>query len=495
MLKSRHMKFAVKIGRLEEMEVEAILVFAWERDWPAQTELIDRALTGAIKKEAEKRHFEAKLGKMLKLSSLGKIPAEKVILLGLGQKGEMTPFKLQLALAKVVRELKEEQVETLATTNLTDLDIINSAVQGMLLGGYEFKKYQTKEDKGKQENKEKEVTFLVRDARELVSVKEKVNQAQIYAQAAIFARDLVNEPSSVTTPTYLANLAEKLSKTEDFSCQVYDKDAIEKQGMGALLGVAKGSDEPPRFIKLDYRHGKRKIVLVGKGITFDTGGLSLKPQEGMETMKMDMAGAAAILGIFSVIAQLRPKVHLIGLIPATENMPSGKAIKPGDIVKTYSGKTVEVINTDAEGRLILADALGLGVSLKPELMIDLATLTGACMVALGEEVAGLFANNAKLTADLKKAADEEGEKFWQMPLEDGYKELLKSEMADLKNVTGKKYGGAITAALFLEEFVDKVPWAHLDIAGPAWEERGTALMAKGGTGFGVRTILNFLQNL
>ncbi len=493
------MKFEVKIGRLEEAKAEALLVFAWENlpvgkqeTWPSQTELIDREVGGLLKKEAEKRHFEAKLGRIILLSTAEKIPAEKILLLGLGQKGEMTPFKLRLALAKVTGKLKEEHLETLALAECSELSLIEAAVEGLLLGSYEFKKYQTKENK---EIKEKEVTFLVKDARELVAVKDKVNHAEIFAQAAIFARDLVNEPSSVTTPSYLANLAEKLSKDDGFSCQVYDEKMMAKQGMGALLGVAKGSDEPSRFIKLDYRHGKKKIVLVGKGITFDTGGLSLKPQEGMETMKMDMAGAAAILAIFSVIAKLRPKVHLIGLIPATENMPSGKAIKPGDIVKTYGGKTVEVVNTDAEGRLILADALGLAISLKPDFIIDLATLTGACMVALGEEVAGLFTNQEKLGLEIKKAAQEVGEKFWPMPLEEDYKELLKSEVADLKNVTGKRYGGAITAALFLKEFVDKSPWAHLDIAGPAWEEKGTALVPRGGTGFGVRTVLQFLENL
>lgn len=488
------LKFEVKIGRLEEAETEAILVFAWEKDWPSQTELIDRELGGLLRKEAEKRHFEAKFGQILLFSTSEKIPAEKVILLGLGKKGEMNPYKLRLAMASVAGKLKEERIETLALTDLADLPLVEAAVEGILLGGYEFKRYKTKDET--KEIKETEVTLLVKDARELVSVKDKVNHAQIFAQSTIFARDLVNEPSSVTTPSYLADLAEKLAKTKGLSCKVLGKEEIEKQGMGALLGVAKGSDEPPKFIKLDFKNGKKKIVIIGKGITFDTGGLSLKPQEGMETMKMDMAGAAAILGIFSVISELRPKVHLIGLIPATENMPSGKAIKPGDIVKTFGGKTVEVVNTDAEGRLILADALGLGNTLKPDMMIDLATLTGACMVALGEEVSGLFTNQEKLGAEIKKASEEVGEKFWPMPLEENYKELLKSEVADLKNVTCKRYGGAITAALFLQEFVDKnIPWVHLDIAGPAWEEKGTALTSRGGTGFGVRTILNFLENL
>ncbi|MDZ7587183.1 MAG: M17 family metallopeptidase, partial [Patescibacteria group bacterium] len=288
---------------------------------------------------------------------------------------------------------------------------------------------------------------------------------------------------------------------------------------GGILGVARGSDEPPKLIRLEYKHPtlrpirhaqgeqvsakgevrpgwqNKKIVLVGKAITFDTGGLGLKPGEAMETMKLDMAGGAAILGVFSVLSRLKPKVWVVGFIPATENMPSGRALKPGDVLRIRNGKTVEVAHTDAEGRIILADALSLGVEEKPGLLLDLATLTGACMVALGEEIAGVFSTDKTAVEKLEKAAQEAGEKVWSLPLVKEYKEFLKSPVADLRNISKVKYGGAITAALFLEEFVDNVPWVHLDIAGPAYAEKDTPLVPQGGSGFGVRTILNFLENL
>jgi leucyl aminopeptidase len=267
--------------------------------------------------------------------------------------------------------------------------------------------------------------------------------------------------------------------------------------MGGLLGIAKGSDEDPKFIRLAYKGtGKKTIVLVGKGITFDSGGLSLKPDSGMETMKMDMAGAATVLGIFSALKTVKPAVNVVGLIAACENMPSGKAIKPGDVVTALNGKTIEIINTDAEGRVILADALSYASQFeKPDALIDLATLTGACMVALGEEIAGLFSNDKELAETLKTSAQKTGERVWEMPLVPEYRELIKGKVGDIKNSAGKKYGGAITAALFLENFVDpKIHWAHIDIAGPAFEEKGKPLTPYGGTGFGVRMLLDFINN-
>ncbi len=496
-----YMRFDIKIGNLQDSQSEAVVVFAWEEKWLSQAEEIDKKTDGLLKKEAEKKNFRAEQGKFLFLSSGEKLPAEKVILAGLGKKSETDEFSLRQVFAALARRLKEESVVSISLSSDNEFEFISAAVEGILLGGYKFKKYKTSFSSNETENKkdedkekELEVTILVKNARELVSVREAVTRGEIYSEATIFARDLVNEPSSVTTPGYLAEVANKLAKKEGYLIKIYDESEFGKLGMGALAGIARGSEESAKFIKLEYRHGKKKVIIVGKGITFDSGGLSLKPQDSMETMKMDMAGAAAILAIFSVIAKLRPKVDLIGLIPATENMPSGKAIKPGDIVKAYNGKTIEVLNTDAEGRVILADALAFGATLKPDAMIDLATLTGACMVALGEEIAGVFSKEEKLKEQITKAADTVGEKIWPMPLEKAYKPLLKSEVADIKNVSGKRYGGAITAALFLEEFVGNIPWAHLDIAGPAWEEKGTAFAPKGGTGFGVRTVLNFLQN-
>jgi leucyl aminopeptidase len=263
-----------------------------------------------------------------------------------------------------------------------------------------------------------------------------------------------------------------------------------------LLGIARGSDESPRFIRLSYRgNHKKNVCLVGKGITFDSGGLSLKPGSGMETMKMDMAGAADILGIFSVISGMKTGCNVTGLIAATENMPSGKAIKPGDIVSVLNGKTVEIVNTDAEGRVILADAISYAEKyVKPDEIIDLATLTGACIIALGEDVAGLFSNSTELSTRLLRSAKNTGERLWELPLISDYKTLLKSNVADIKNVSKSKYGGAITGALFIREFVpEKIPWAHMDIAGPAYAETDTPIAPAGGTGYGVRMLLDYLS--
>lgn len=462
--------------------------------------------------------FNLKIGKMEEVKSDGRVEwnsekksgeikiryenGRKIFVAGFC-KAELNINELQKISAKIGKKAKGEEIKNLAlvspeTGRHPVMGFTEAIIQGLLLGEYEFKKYKSKKvDEVEQVEKVvEEVTIVVKTANELIKTKEEAEKAEIYCQAVFLARDLVNEPSSLTTPSYLAHLAEKLGKENGFQTEIFGEKEMEKMGMGCLLGVSKGSDEEAKFIKMEYSplSGRsRTIVLVGKGVTFDTGGLSLKPSDGMETMKMDMAGAASILAVFSVLAKLKIKGHVIGLIPATENMPSGKAVKPGDILKSFSGKTVEVLNTDAEGRLILADALSYGLTLKPDIMIDLATLTGACMVALGEEIAGLFTKDEKLKTELLAAAGKSGEKIWPLPLEENYEELLKSNVADLKNVAGKKYGGAITAALFLQEFVGKTVWAHLDIAGPAWEEKGNELMPKGGTGFGVRTILNFLQ--
>jgi leucyl aminopeptidase len=265
--------------------------------------------------------------------------------------------------------------------------------------------------------------------------------------------------------------------------------------MGGLLGIARGSAEEPKFIHLTYSGGGKTVALIGKGITFDTGGLSIKSAKGMETMKRDMAGAAAILGVFRVLAELKPNVNVVGLIAATENMPGSRAIKPGDIVRAMNGKTIEILNTDAEGRVILADALSYAAEkIKPNAVVDLATLTGACVVALGEEIAGLFSNNVALSTKLKDAAVKSGERVWELPLASEYRDMMKSTVADVANATATRYAGAITAALFLSEFVpETLPWAHLDIAGPAYAEKRTAMSAVGGTGFGVRTILTYLE--
>jgi leucyl aminopeptidase len=307
----------------------------------------------------------------------------------------------------------------------------------------------------------------------------------------------VNEPPSVATARFIGETAQRLCRGRGLSTEVWNKKKIEAMKLNGLLAVNRGSVDEPRFIVIRYRppvKAKKRVALIGKGITFDSGGLSLKSGKGMETMKLDMAGGAAIIGAMSRLPEVEPAVEVTGYIPTTDNLPSGSAQKPGDIIRYLNGKTIEVLNTDAEGRLILADGLALAAKEKPDCMINLATLTGACVVALGTEVAGLFSNDQPLAEALLRAGKETGEKLWQLPLVKEYRDEIKSSVADMKNIGGS-YGGAITAALILQEFVDNIPWAHLDIAGPAFAEKEMLLSPKGGTGFGVRTLLRFLTSL
>jgi leucyl aminopeptidase len=314
------------------------------------------------------------------------------------------------------------------------------------------------------------------------------------AEAVNFARELVNEPAGSLPPRKLAEAAAKMAKERGLKCEVLDEKQIEKMGMEGLRAVSRGSEEPPRFIHLTYapKGAKRKVVLAGKGITFDSGGLDLKPADGMLRMKYDMAGAAAVLGTALGLSLLKPKVEVHALVPTTENMPGSRAYKPGDVVKPLNGKTVEIGNTDAEGRVVLADALGYARDLKPDEMIDVATLTGACVIAVGNLAAGLFTEDEAMARGLQTAAARAGEYLWRLPLYEEYKELIKGDIADLKNV-GPREGGAITAALFLKEFAQHPKWAHLDIAGAAFTEKDLPYSPKGGTGFAVRTLLEYLS--
>ncbi|HXI03111.1 MAG TPA: leucyl aminopeptidase, partial [Candidatus Saccharimonadales bacterium] len=323
--------------------------------------------------------------------------------------------------------------------------------------------------------------------------------ASIVCRATNLARDLVNEPALALTPTKMAEYASALAKRAGVECSVFDEGDLRRMGMGAFLGVASGSHQPPRMIHLHYRpEGTpvRKLAIVGKGLTFDSGGLSLKTATGMETMKLDKGGSAAVLATMLSLPELKPRVEVHGLMGMTENMPGGSAIKPGDVVRTCGGKTVEIINTDAEGRLVLADVLGYTRGLGADEVIDLATLTGACMVALGPLASGLFTDDSDFAASILSAAERAGEKFWRLPLYEEYREQLRSEIADIKN-TGERYGGATTAALFLREFIGRDRrWAHLDIAGPAFLEQDRhAYMRKGATGAGVRTLLAYIADL
>jgi leucyl aminopeptidase len=412
-------------------------------------------------------------------------PARRLVAAGLGKKEKFTPEKLRRAAALAAQKARD--------LNLAEVSLelpagdagenAQAAVEGVALALYAYKRYKSSPAKPL-----KLATVRV-DGPE-----EGIRRGELYARATTLARDLVNDPPSVCTPRYLADAARRAAGRGS-SIKVLDEKRIRKMGMGGLLGVAIGSTEPPRFVHLSYRApgAKKTVALVGKGITFDSGGLCIKPADGMLHMKDDMSGAAAVIGIFSVLAELKPRVNVHGIFAATENMPGGSAYKTRDVLRALNGKTMEIINTDAEGRLVLADALSYATRLKPAEIIDLATLTGACVVALGPEISAVFTADEKLRKALMDSAQRQGEKLWPLPLEDEYWEMIKSDVADMKN-SGGRYGGAITAALFLREFVGEgIRWAHLDIAGPCLVESDKPYRPAGGTGVMVRTLLRYLE--
>jgi leucyl aminopeptidase len=358
--------------------------------------------------------------------------------------------------------------------------------EGAILGLYGFTKYKKPEYESIEE-----MLIVVREREKVPIVEAAIGKGKLVASATNLARDMVNEPANYMTPTRMAEIAKEIAGKYDLELKVFDREDMEAMGMGALLGVAKGSNQPPKLIILTYKgdeHSEKALGFLGKGITFDSGGISIKPSEGMEEMKDDMAGAAAAMTAVVAIAQLKPKINVTAVIPTAENLPSGTALKPGDVLKAMNGKTIEIISTDAEGRLILADALSYAQKLGLSPLIDLATLTGACRVALGTLYSGLFGNDQDLVDRVRKATESTGERMWQMPMPEEYKEQNKSEIADIKNA-GNRHGGAITAALFLAEFVPNIPWVHIDIAGTAFSAKESGYMVKGATGVGVRTLV------
>jgi leucyl aminopeptidase len=411
--------------------------------------------------------------------------AKRLIVAGLGKKDKFTTEKLRRAAALVgqrARALALAEISCVPPSG-DRAENTQAVVEGIALALYEYKRWKSKNTKPLK----LQTVRVDGDA-------DAVRRGEIYARATCLTRDLVNDPPSVCTPRYLAEAARKIAR-KGIAIKVFNEKQIKKMKMGGLQGVAIGSTEPPRFVHLSYKApGARKTVaIVGKGITFDSGGLCLKPADGMLNMKDDMSGAGAVLGIFSALADLKPRVNVHGIFAATENMPGGSAYKTRDVLRAMNGKTMEIINTDAEGRLILADALSYASRLKPSEIIDMATLTGACVVALGPDMSAIFTASEKLQKGILAAAKAQGEKVWPLPLENEYLEMIKSDVADMKN-SGGRWGGAITAALFLREFVDEgIPWAHLDIAGPALVESDRPYRPAGGTGVMVRTLLRYLE--
>jgi leucyl aminopeptidase len=505
------MKFEFSLNNLESVSADAVLVFCFagsskQEYIPLESFLdMDEVMQGQLNKVCELENFRGEKDELLSVIPAVEMLGKRVLVVGLGKKETFVTDHLRTALAKVsvvyrnkVDSLVLKMPEDLGVES--DLSVVTQAIaEGLLLGGYEFVKYKKPAERGHVFS-----SVLISEKRLMQQkvIKDAVMRAELFAKATFLARDLVNGPASEITPAYLADMAQQISKANpQVSCKVFSREELEQMGMGAFLSIAKAAGETtePKFIHLEYKPKKaatkRKLALIGKGITFDTGGISLKPAEAMKSMKCDMSGAAAVLGVFSVISELDLDYPVLGLIAATPNLVSGTSTVPGDVARALNGKTIEILNTDAEGRVTMADSLSYAVKHEATDIIDLATLTGACMVALGPSVAGLFSNNQDLTDLVKRSAYEAGEKVWELPLESEYKALNKSDVADIANIAATRYGGAITAALFLEEFVSNTPWVHLDIAGPAFAEKPTGTSSKGGTGFGVRTILNLLPYL
>jgi len=421
------------------------------------------------------------------------LKTKRLLLIGGGKAKKFTASDLRKLAGAAVRALKLRNLRSLAFAAPQDIpaeQAVRAVVEGAIVGDFDPDTY-------KSDRKDQKIDSLtVVASGDQAALQRAMDEARTVAESQNFTRELVNEPSNRMTPTVLANRAQEMAKETGLKCEVYGADKIKELKMGAFWGVAQGSDEPPALIVLRYEPAgapeKPVLGLVGKGVTFDTGGISIKPADGMEKMKYDMAGGATMLGAMRAIALLKPNVKVIGIVCATENMPSGKAQKPGDIQTAMSGKTIEIINTDAEGRLVLADGLCYARQLGCTHLVDAATLTGAVVVALGYANAGIFANDDEIYGRFKNAIEKAGEKMWRLPLDDEYKDQIKSNIADIMN-TGGRWGGAVTAAMFLKEFAEETPWIHLDIAGTAWMEDNKPWIAKGPSGIAVRSLVEFAR--
>ena len=494
------MNIRVEKGKPEKYPCELLLLFSFET--PEQLEgsiqNVDLEWKGFISTLIKQGDFKGESFETRLYYTQGGLPAKRVVLTGLGKKGEFDLEKWRGAASKAGQYIRNSGIKQFAIpiekfSSFSDEELVESFVIGLLLGVYQFNEFKTLErDKIKEIE---EVVLLGEKDEEINLIGNGLRTGQIISESVYMARDLVNGPSNQITPTVLAEKAAEIAKDHDMEVQVLEVSQAEAMGMGAFVAVTKGSQEPGKFIVLEYNKGKEldTVALVGKGITFDSGGISIKPSENMDRMKDDMSGAAAVLSTMKAASKLRLPLHLVGIMPATENLPSGKAYKPGDILKTLSGQTVEVISTDAEGRLILSDALTYSLRYQPKAIIDLATLTGACVIALGDYVIGLFGNDESLLTRIEEASARTGEKVWKMPLWDEYFDYLKSDVADFRNV-GTRAAGAIIGAIFLSKFVEKVPWIHLDIAGPASIEKEKPYIPRGGTGAGVRLLIQMLRD-
>jgi len=452
---------------------------------------VDQVCGQMISRVIAQGDFSGKLNETLTLYPTG-LAAKKLVLVGLGEVGKFGLEQVRQVAGSAFKAACKGKVGIVATVihgleveDLCPVRATQAVVEGSLMAAYHYDQLKTK----KQEDCVSELVLVANEEGKLPAIERGVRRGQIMGEANNFARDLVNAPGNYMTPTHMAAAAEQVAQDAELQLEVLERADMERLGMGCLLGVAQGSAQPPKLIVLRYQGnpGGSTIALVGKGLTFDSGGISIKPSQGMENMKDDMGGGAAVIAAMRAIGQLKPKTNVLGIVPCTENLPSGTALKPGDVLRGMSGKTIEIISTDAEGRLILADAVAYAEHLGADRIVDVATLTGACVVALGNIYAGIVANCDNLVADVQTAASKTGEKFWRLPNCDEYRDLYKSQVADIKN-GGARGGGAITGGLIISEFIKDAAWAHLDIAAMVITETDKGYQVKGATGFAARTL-------
>jgi leucyl aminopeptidase len=491
-------------GRFTEADVQALAVAVFKDETADEGFLkeLDAASGGLVRSVLEAEELKGKEGETayLHLAPGGDgAKARRLLLVGVGERADYRAAQVSQFAGAAVRALRSRNVKTVGLAPRFEGDATSAAsaaVEGAVIGLFEPDKYRTID----KEERNVERLVVIHEGAAEEELRRGAERGRVVGESVNFTRDLANEPGAYMTPTIMAERAQEIANQFGLEIDVLDQARMEQEGMGALLSVARGSDQPPKMMVLAYmpdgkervEDGEDYLALVGKGITFDTGGISIKPSENMELMKYDMTGGATVLGVMRAVAQLKPPIPILGVVPSTENMPSGKATKPGDVVRAMTGKTIEVINTDAEGRLILADAVSYARKLGATRVIDMATLTGAVSIALGDVNTGLLGTDQELINEIIESGREVGEKFWQLPLDKEYSKQIKSDIADIKNVGGRK-AGTITAAAFIKEFAEGLSWAHLDIAGTAWGDEAKPFRAKGPTGVAVRTLLNFIR--
>ena len=456
----------------------------------------DTKISAAINQSL--KDMEGKLGKINIIPVPGKNPAQRILLAGLGKKENLTNDTIRLVSGKIAQKarelkLKEFSIITPPSFVADQVSSVSQIIEGSKIALYQFDKFKTKKV-----NNSPNLTIIVSKSNKILHA---IKTAEIIADGVIFTKSIANLPPNECTPTTLANFAKVISKKNKMKCNIISESELKKKGFGGISAVGQGSKNESKLIILEHNHGpknEKPIVLVGKAVTFDTGGISLKPGDKMDEMKFDKCGGCTVIGIMKAVSELKLRINVVGIVPSVENMPSGESFRPGDIIKLYNGKTAEILNTDAEGRLILADALSYGEKhYSPKAIIDFATLTGACIVALGNNVAGIVSNNEKLTKKINESSKRTTEEVWELPLTQDFMDMIKSDVADMKNVGIGRAAGTITAAAFLRNAIENTPWTHIDIAGVAWTQAATkekSYNPKGATGFGVRLILDYLQN-